>query len=129
MYAGFWRRLGAYCIDTFILSMTCFFFVFNIEYYTNTHCDYALFFALIMNWLYYCSMESSSHQATLGKMAFHIVVTDISLQRISFATASLRWLCKFFSLAIFGIGYIMIAFTKRKQALHDIMTNCLVILP
>ena len=125
--AGFWLRFGAYCIDFFILAMLSFVLMFNLEYFSSTYFEFPISLNLIINWLYYAFMESSSHQATLGKMAMHIQVTDMQLHKISFATASLRWLCKLFSVATFGIGYLMIAFTKRKQGLHDIMANCLVV--
>ena len=73
-------------------------------------------------------MESSSKQATLGKLALGIVVTDLSGNRISFGRATGRYFGKIVSGMIMCIGYIMAGFTERKQALHDIMASCLVIL-
>jgi uncharacterized RDD family membrane protein YckC len=86
-----------------------------------------LWIALLLPWLYFAIMESSSRQATLGKMALGIVVTDISGRRISFARATGRQLGKIISGMILYIGYLMIAFTQRKQGLHDIMAECLVV--
>src|SRR4029077_16530876 len=71
--------------------------------------------------LYYALMESSPLQATLGKMALSIKVTEIAGQRISFLRALGRNLAKIISGFILLIGYIMAAFTERKQALHDII--------
>lgn len=84
--------------------------------------------SIIIQWLYYALMESSSKQATLGKMALGIKVTDMNGNRISFGRATGRFFGKIISGLILNIGYIMAAFTQKKQALHDLMANCLVIL-
>jgi uncharacterized RDD family membrane protein YckC len=80
------------------------------------------------NWLYHTMMESSRHQATIGKMALGIKVTDLNGNRISFARANGRFFGKLLSGAIMNIGYLMAAFTVQKQALHDILAGCLVVL-
>jgi len=80
-----------------------------------------------VQWLYYAVMESSTRQATLGKMALGLKVTDTEGNRISFARATGRYFGKFISGLIFMIGYIMAGFTAKKQALHDIIASCLVI--
>jgi uncharacterized RDD family membrane protein YckC len=72
-------------------------------------------------------MESSSRQATLGKMALGIVVTDMDGKRISFGRAVGRNLGKIISQIILFIGFLMVAFTQKKQGLHDIIANCLVV--
>lgn len=84
--------------------------------------------SIIIQWLYYALMESSAKQATLGKMALGIKVTDMTGNRISFGRATGRYFGKIISGLILNIGYIMAAFTQKKQALHDLMANCLVIL-
>jgi len=56
-----------------------------------------------------------------------IVVTDMNGQRISFGRATGRYFAKIISQIILFIGYLMIAFTEKKQGLHDIMANCLVV--
>ena len=128
-YAGFRRRLLASFIDTVLLSIplvplyVLFFWEPNME-------DLLTFYAvgLILPWLYFAAMESSSRQATLGKMALRIVVTDAHGRRISFGRATGRHFGKIVSGLILDIGYLMIAFTQRKQGLHDIMAECLVVL-
>jgi uncharacterized RDD family membrane protein YckC len=81
----------------------------------------------ILPWLYWAIMESSSRQATLGKMALGIVVTDLEGHRISFGKATGRYFGKLISLLILLIGFIMIAFTDKKQGLHDMMAGCVVV--
>ena len=78
------------------------------------------------NWIYEAALESSSKQATLGKMALALKVTDLAGQRISFARATGRHFAKILSGMILMIGYIMAGFTERKQALHDMIAGTLV---
>ncbi len=77
--------------------------------------------------LYYALMESSGKQATVGKIICGIYVTNESGQPISFGKALLRNISKIVSSAIFMIGYMMAGFTKKKQALHDMLAECLVV--
>ena len=88
------------------------------------------FFGTVINfvfgWLHFSIMESSPTQATLGKIAIGIVVTDRHGNRVSFGRATGRHFGKIISGIIFGIGYLMIAFTGKKQGLHDIMADTLV---
>ena len=81
---------------------------------------------LLGNWIYEAAMESSSKQATVGKMALGLKVTDLEGRRISFARASGRHFAKLVSGMILLIGYIMAGFTERKQALHDMIAGTLV---
>jgi len=89
-----------------------------------------VFLALIsagLQWLYYALMESSSKQATLGKMALGIKVTDLDGNRISFGRATGRYFGKILSGMILYIGFMMAGWTQKKQALHDILASCLVV--
>jgi uncharacterized RDD family membrane protein YckC len=81
---------------------------------------------LVAGWIYEAAMQSSSKQATLGKMIFGLQVTDLNGQRISFARATGRHFAKYVSGMILFIGYIMAGFSERKQALHDVIAGTLV---
>ena len=81
---------------------------------------------LFGTWLYEAFMESSSYQATLGKMIFGMKVTDLNGNRISFERATGRHFAKWLSAMVLGIGYIMVGFTERKQGLHDLLAGTLV---
>ena len=78
-------------------------------------------------WIYEAFMVSSSKQATLGKMAVGIVVTDMQGRRISFLRATGRHFGKYISWFILTAGFLMQPFTEKRQALHDMMTGCLVL--
>ena len=81
----------------------------------------------VLNWLYFSLLESSSWQATLGKKALGLEVTDLAGNRISFGRATGRFFAKYISAIILMIGFIMAGFTEKKQALHDILAGTLVI--
>lgn len=141
-YAGFWKRFIAAFIDNLVL------FVANLGVqfvagalmgvgspiapnpqspaYTGFACATGII-QLVMYWLYFALQESGSKQATLGKLAMNIIVTDEEGNRISFARATGRYFSKILSGLILLIGYIMAAFTAKKQALHDIIAKTLVI--
>ena len=135
-YAGFWRRVAAAIIDQIILAAGGFVFGFiygacmMIERGTDdpSLMDAKLMiYSLILTWVYFAGMESSRPQGALGKMLLRIKVTDLEGKRISFGVATLRHLCKILSAIILLIGFIVVAFTRKKQGLHDVLAECLVV--
>ena len=83
---------------------------------------------LLLAWIYEAGMEGSKHQATLGKMALGLFVTDLQGRPLSFAHASGRFFAGAITRLIpFGIGYALAGFTEKKQALHDMIASCLVL--
>jgi len=60
-------------------------------------------------------------------MALGLKVTDVNGNRLTFATASLRYFSKILSRLFMMIGYIMAGFTPKKQALHDYIANTYVV--
>lgn len=140
-YAGFWRRFAASIIDNIILGipMSILWVLIFVPLGLTAYDETAFFGAmallviagplvLIGEVLYFALMESSSRQATLGKMALGIIVTDGAGKRISFGKAIGRYFSKTLSALILYIGYIMIASTGRKQGLHDMIVDTLVVL-
>ena len=77
--------------------------------------------------LYYALQESSAAQATLGKRALGIKVTDEPGKRLSFGHALGRWFAAGLSYLTAYIGFLMAAFTDRKRALHDMVASTLVV--
>lgn len=130
MYAGFWRRLAAAILDLVILIVPMFVLGLVVALITGPKSQAtaaADLSTLVVLWLYFAIMESSRKQATLGKLAFGMRVVDLGGNRISFLRASARFLAKIFSTLSLALGYLMAAFTRRKQALHDMVTSCLVV--
>jgi uncharacterized RDD family membrane protein YckC len=81
---------------------------------------------LIVPWLYFAIQEASKAQATFGKRAFGLQVETLSGERPSFARASGRWLAKWLTLLTLGVGFLMVTWTARHQALHDKVAGTLV---
>lgn len=139
--ATFFQRLTAIVVDGIILCIVTWPLLYLIGYYMGralalTHsieeiesqvAALANFLGLILSWLYFSLQESSKFQATLGKRAFNIKVGDMDGNRISFSRASARHFGKIISALLLFVGFIMAATTKKRQALHDIMANCLVL--
>lgn len=82
---------------------------------------------LLLPALYYIIFESSRLQATPGKLLCRMRVTDLNGNRIDFLRATGRYLGKYLSFLILGIGFLMVAWTRRKQGLHDILAGTYVI--
>jgi len=134
-YAGFWRRAAAALIDGFLTQIAAFIIGFilgamiGLSGGGEEEASFIGFIVgMIVPWIYYAVMESSAKQATLGKIALGIIVTDLEGQKISFGKATGRHFGKIISAIILLIGFIMAGFTEKKQALHDIMTGCLVMM-
>jgi uncharacterized RDD family membrane protein YckC len=128
-YAGFWRRFAALLIDGILLGIagTIIGLPFGPSDPTDPGSNIAGLISLVGGIAYYVLMESSTRQATVGKMALGLKVTDLEGGRISAGTALVRYLSKILSALILFIGFIMAGFTLRKQALHDIIARTLVI--
>ncbi|MFC5272096.1 RDD family protein [Adhaeribacter terreus] len=139
-YAGFWRRFAALLIDMLILSVPVYFLATwfsdnptqEINPTSTEAIEYQYFniynaTSFLINWLYFSLFESSAKQATLGKQAMGIYVCRIDGTRLTFLRATLRYFSKIISGVTLLIGYIMAAFTKRKQALHDLIADTLVL--
>jgi len=97
-YAGFWRRLAAFLIDyiVVIVIMAIAYFVLAVAGLEGNESATAIVTYVVL-WLYWAGMESSSGQATLGKRALGILVTDLEGRRISFLRATGRNLAKYIS--------------------------------
>ena len=124
-YAGFWKRFWALIIDSLIMLPVAFILLL-LEKIDSLYWISALS-SVIVWWLYFAFFESGERQATPGKRLLQIYVTNLDGQRISFARATGRYFSKTLSAIIFGVGYLMAAFTEKKQALHDMVASTLVI--
>jgi uncharacterized RDD family membrane protein YckC/Tfp pilus assembly major pilin PilA len=138
VYAGFVRRLAALLLDRLILGVPLgVVFVLLVVAMMPTLRNgrqpgpllvlgfYALYFTVSA--LYHALQEASSAQATLGKRALGIKVTDDAGRRLTFAHALGRWFAAALSYLTAYVGFLMAAFSDRKRALHDIVAGTLVV--
>jgi len=122
VYGSFMQRAGAAIIDSIILGIPVLLliqFTYKQEIYIIS--------AIVIDWLYYALQESGSMQATLGKKALGLKVTSLDGQRISFGQATGRYFGKIISRLIIYIGYLMVLWDDKRQALHDKMAGTLVV--
>ena len=124
-YAGFWIRLVAYIIDALILGAITFpatqvLAAMGIgDHSTNI-------MSIAISWMYFAVFESSNWMGSPGKKALGLIVTDEQGRRITVGRATRRYFAKILSVLLLGLGMVMIAFTTRKQGLHDKMFHTLV---
>jgi uncharacterized RDD family membrane protein YckC len=152
-HAGFWKRVAAYIIDAIVLYIPNLLIMKAMggdaaqetmkqailaapgdphamlaayeHYYTTM--GTAMLITAVIAWLYFALLESSPWQATLGKLALAMRVTDLDGHRISIPRALGRYLAKFLSVLILCIGFLMVGWTRRKQGLHDMIAGTLVL--
>lgn len=150
-YGGFWLRFLAYLIDgaviligicvvaiplVFLTGLGAYLSQINPGEDWNESGAWAIIaviflFAtasLVVTWLYHALMECSEWQATVGKKALGLLVTDMEGRRVSFWRATGRHFAKIVTNMIpLLIGYIMAGFTDKRQALHDMIAGCLIL--
>lgn len=147
IYAGFWRRLAAYLIDGALLMVAALAMlapfggllaVLHVSGDEVRENPFVLLSAGLMlvglivggllgRWFYFSSFESSEWQATPGKRLLGMYVADENGKRLSSGRATIRYFARFLNHITFGIGYVLIAFSPRKQGLHDIVASTVVI--
>jgi uncharacterized RDD family membrane protein YckC len=129
-YAGFWLRFAAYLIDNILV-----FVVWSVLAAAVVLIDPGDLRAFLniapvgwaLAWAYFALCESSPLRGTVGKHALGLYVGDRRGDPISFGRASARYWLKTLSSLILMVGWIMAAFTPRKQALHDVLAGTLVL--
>lgn len=132
VYAGFWKRTAALFLDGIVLA------IFSLPIYlisglisiagskelsAFTH----ILLAVILSATYFTRMESSEKSATYGKRWIGLKTLDTDGQRLSTGNAFARWALHIFSYITLYVGFLIQPFTARKQALHDIIANTIVV--
>ena len=119
IYAGFWQRFMAGIIDLIILIV--------IEVILIFIPIIGWILSFFVTWLYFAIQHSSTKQATFGMRALDIKITNEKRGKIGFWRASGNFYLTVFSSLILLIGFFMIAFTSRKQGLHNLISRTLCI--
>jgi uncharacterized RDD family membrane protein YckC len=147
-YARFWARVGAQVIDQLVIGIPFNLFTSLFVNYTQPQVkttidatgkqtihftgDWGTFgLVLLSSWLitlvYTTALISSPRQATVGKMALGLIVTDEHGDRVTPARALARYLANLLNVLTIGIGYLMVIWTPRRQALHDRVAGTVVV--
>jgi uncharacterized RDD family membrane protein YckC len=134
-YGGFWIRFAATIVDAVVLlipGLLVSFLIRSVMQANHATEKWVVEFVdngwqLAIWWVYTAGMHSSSWQATIGKRVCELKVTDCDGRRISFGRATWRCFAYLLSALLLYLGFVMIAWTKRRQGLHDFMANTLVV--
>jgi uncharacterized RDD family membrane protein YckC len=141
-WAGFWRRFWAYWIDGFLSWFLGLFLTVIVRLSAGVSiwplwkesaqstpmlAVMEIVVGLVFWLVYFAGFESSERQATPGKSVLSLKVTDLSGRRIGFGRAVGRRFATILSALTLGIGFAMAGFTRRRQALHDMIAGTLVI--
>ena len=125
-YGGFWIRLLAYIVDSLIVGIAFFLIVMLLTLMgLELISPMVIYFVLFL--LYWSLMQSSARQATYGKSLVGLKVTGYGGERITLPRALAREAAKILSTMTLLIGFVIAAFTTRKQALHDFMASTYVV--
>ena len=129
VYASFWRRVAAWLLDQLVVLVVVIIVSILLTLLSANSLGKAVLLIpyLLVPWLYSALLESSSRQATFGKLALGIKVTDRNGHRLSFGRATGRYFAHILSGLTLCIGFAMAAFTERRQALHDMVAGTLVV--
>jgi uncharacterized RDD family membrane protein YckC len=139
--AGFWIRLAAWIADLTCLILITIALTFGalttiylggqlggeINDQVIALAGYTSAAIVLFSGVVYFTIFVGSCGQTPGKMLFHLKVVRVDGQEITYGTAFLRSLCWMLSLSLFGLGFLMIAWTRHKRAIHDILAGTSVI--
>lgn len=137
-YAGFWLRFFPFIIDSLLYLIAykiCRFFILhitgiNLDNFISTGMLNLTLTSLVSTILWsviFGLFESSKWQASPGKMLFKLKVAEMDGTRLNFAKGFARNFLKGFWILGLNIPYMMAGWTKKKQALHDIIVQTLVL--
>ena len=140
-FAGFWFRTLAAIVDSLLSQIAAVLLAFPLGFALGASmagesssseievAAQAMGFVVgfLINWLWFTLAESSHWQASIGKKLVGLKVTDENGERISFGKANARYWSKILSALMFCVGFLMVAFTAKKQGLHDKIARTLVV--
>ena len=134
-FGGFWIRVAAYIVDTIVLLIPT--LLASFLYRSLTPANDPIEKSIVetvdgilnigISWIYFAGLWSSPWQASLGQKICGLRIVDFSGERISFGRATGRFFATFLSLVFLCIGFVMIAWTSRRQGLHDLIAETYVL--
>ncbi len=120
-YAGFWRRAVALTVDWTMVAVAC------MILGDLTDSTSVMGIQPIIYLLYLSAFESGPWQASVGKKIMGIKVIDITGENLNFPRALGRNMSKILSVLTLFFGFAMTAWNPRKQALHDTVSETLLV--
>jgi uncharacterized RDD family membrane protein YckC len=132
-YAGFWMRFWAYLLDLVVIASINGIVVYPLFRFMDLPLEKNHMFAPLSIataatfYLYFIVMTKIFNQ-TIGKMVFGLKVIDVNDKPLTWSTVLFRELIgKFISKTILFIGFLVAAFSTKKQGIHDMIADTTVI--
>jgi uncharacterized RDD family membrane protein YckC len=132
-YAGFWMRFWAYLLDLLVIASINGIVVHPIFRLMNlplekSHMFTPLSIVTAATFYLYFILMTKIFKQTLGKMVFGLKVIDMNDKPLTWSTILFRELVgKFISKTILLIGFLMVAFSPKKQGIHDMIADTTVV--
>lgn len=139
-YATFCKRAAAYIVDSVICTAASYMIgIIATVFFRALGAGegaqmlwgplFSLTVSVAIFLTYYVWAESSSWQGTVGKRLFNLRVTDLNGQRLTFLRSLGRNAGKMLSGLLLGIGFLVCLWTEKRQCLHDLLADCVVVDP
>ena len=136
-YVGFWKRVIASLVDTTLLGLISFTLLigeYGFDYFESDEIFQPLGpFDFILNWIVpfiIYMLFWNYYQSTPGKMIFKAKIVDSKTgDKPSIVQFVIRYFSYIISLLLLFLGYIWVAFDKRKQGFHDKLAKTVVVQP
>ena len=132
-YAGFWIRVAASLIDTIVLLLVILplmFIIYGGDVLSQGNVSngfWDVMISYVLPAVAYITLWVLVG-GTPGKRLLGLrIVNESTLQNLSWAAATLRYLGYFVSMFLLFIGFLWVAFDKKKKGLHDHMASSIVI--
>lgn len=132
-YAGFWMRFWAYLLDLLVIGSINRLIVYPLFRLLDISMDKTNMFSpmaiatAITFYVYFVFMTKYFHQ-TIGKMVFGLKVIAMNGKPLTWLTILFREVVgKFIAKFILFIGFLFVAFSEKKQGLHDRIADTIVI--
>jgi uncharacterized RDD family membrane protein YckC len=119
--AGFWRRFGAYFLDSILIGIV-------VGILTAILKTPGYFIGIAIGLAYFVYFEGGPSGQTIGKRVLDIRVIDYATGgQLGYGKAFLRWIGRIVSGAICALGYLWMIWDKEKQTWHDKIAGTVVV--
>jgi uncharacterized RDD family membrane protein YckC len=132
-YAGFWMRFWAYLVDIIVVAslngilITPLIRGFDLPATEPAILPLQAILTGIVYYTYFILMTKFLSQ-TLGKMLFGLKVASLNKRKLTWGTVIFReGIGRFISKTILFVGFLVVAFTKKKQGIHDLFADTTVV--
>ena len=128
-YAGFWMRFWAFVVDTMCIGSVTSLILGMVSMMLTLNTALIAFFSAVIYLAYFVLFTKYTNGQTIGKMIFGLKVVSFTEEDLSWATVLVReGACRFIlQIGPLMLGYIVAAFTPKKQHIGDLFSDTSVV--